>query len=53
MDYSKGFSAVYELAILDPVTWVETGTVEWTGGNITKDSTSSLIESAQIKATDI
>lgn len=53
MDYTKGFSAVYELVVLDPVTWVETNVAEWTGGNITKDSTSSLIESALIKTSDI
>ena len=48
MDWNKGFSARYYLGLVDSVTWLDGGTAQLTGGTITKNYTSDLVESATI-----
>ncbi len=48
MDWNKGFTARYYISILDPLTWLDRGTAQLTGGSITKNYTSDLVESATI-----
>ena len=51
MDYNSGFSAIYELREVDPVSWMDTGSLRLTGGTVTA-SDSELIESADLKMTE-
>ena len=51
MDWSKGFSASYYMAIVDPVTWRDVDRVEITGGDISK-SDDKLRESASVDCVD-
>lgn len=51
MDWSKGFSARYILTTVDDVTWMDKKEFEFTDGNIDRDSTSDLRESASITMT--
>ena len=48
MDWNKGFSAIYELKKIDPVSWLDTGSFDLTGGNISKTD-DNLQESATIQ----
>lgn len=50
MDWSKGFSAEYYMAIVDPATWRDIDRVEITGGSITRTA-SGLRHSADINCT--
>ena len=50
MDWSKGYSATYYLAQVDPVTWRDIARIEITGGSINREKT-GLIESADIDCT--
>lgn len=52
IDWSKGFSASYVLAIVDPLTWADRSEMEFTDGSIDRDSTADLLESASITVTD-
>ena len=47
MDWSKGFSAVYYMSVVDPVTWRDIDRIEITGGSISR-SESELVESADV-----
>ncbi len=51
MEWNKGFSASYYMAIVDPVTWRDTDRAEITGGNIERDE-SGLMQSASIDCVD-
>jgi hypothetical protein len=48
MDFSKGFSARYTGRYIDPDTWQDLGTFKIKEGSITRDSSSNLLESAEI-----
>jgi len=47
MDWSRGFSAVYFIATVDPVTWRDTDRVEVTGGTITREA-NGLMHAADV-----
>ena len=47
MDWSKGFSAEYYMAIVDPSTWRDVERVEITGGSVTRTA-SGLLQSIQV-----
>lgn len=47
MEWNKGYSATYYMTHVDPVTWRDTGTINLTGGTISRDS-SGLLQSADI-----
>ena len=51
MDWSKGFSATYYVAIVDPATWRDIGVMRITGGTI-KRIASGLRQSAAIACTE-
>lgn len=51
MDWNSGFSALYELKKVDPVTWFDAGSFDLTGGNISR-SDDDLQESATIQMTE-
>jgi hypothetical protein len=48
MDWSKGYSASYYIARVDPVTWKDIGRVEITGGSVKREP-SALRESADLE----
>lgn len=48
MDWNSGFSAIYELRKVDPVTWFDTGSFDFTGGSIRR-SDDDLQESATLQ----
>ena len=50
MDWNSGFSALYDLKMVDPVSWMDTGSLKLTGGTINRKDT-DLIESANLKMT--
>lgn len=50
MNWTRGFSALYELKKVDPVTWMDTGSFEFTGGSISRTD-DNLQESAVIQMT--
>ena len=52
MDWSKGFSALYELKRVDPASWMDVESLEFTAGAIHKSSDTQLIESADLTLTD-
>lgn len=52
MDYSKGYSARYILALINPKTWTEYEEYEFTSATISKQNSSDLIESATIEMTE-
>lgn len=47
MNWNKGFAALYEIKKVDPVSFMDMGSFDFTGGSITK-SDDSLIESAEL-----
>ena len=51
MNWNNGFSALYELKTVDPVSWMDSGSLDLTGGSVTK-SDSALIESAHLNITE-
>lgn len=51
MDWAKGFSASYYMALVDPVTWRDAERVEITGGSITRTET-GLRQSADVDCTE-
>ena len=51
MDWSKGFSASYYMALIDRVTWRDIGRLEITGGSIDRE-TSGLMQSADVDCVD-
>lgn len=51
MDWSKGYSASYYAAVVDPVTWRDVGRIEITGGSV-KRSLSGLMQSANMNCID-
>lgn len=51
MDWSKGYSARYQMTEVDPVTWRDIDTLRFTGGKIDR-SADGLKESADIDMTD-
>lgn len=51
MDWSRGFSAAYYLAVVDPASWRDVDRIEITSGSITRNGT-GLRESADIQCTD-
>ena len=51
MDWSRGFSALYELKCVDPASWMDSGSLDFTAGTVHK-SDSQLIESADLTLTD-
>lgn len=48
MNWSKGFTATYYIATIDPVTWRDNGRIEVTGGTIKREAT-GLRASADLK----
>ena len=50
MNWIEGYSAYFNLKIVDPVSWKDTDTIDVTGGTVTK-STDGLMESADIDMT--
>ena len=50
MNWTRGFSALYELKKVDPVTWMDMGSFEFTGGSISLTD-DNLQESAAIQMT--
>lgn len=51
MDWSKGFSSRFIARTVDPHTWGDTEEIEVTGGTISRDSTTDLVESASLTVT--
>ena len=51
MDWSKGYSAAYYAAIVDPTTWRDIGSIRLTGGTIKRVAT-GLRQSATIACTE-
>ena len=51
MDWSKGFSASYYLAVVDPQSWRDISRIEMTGGKVSKMST-GLRNAADVTCTD-
>lgn len=51
MDWKSGYSAQYELFIVDPVSWMDAGSIRFTGGSVLRKE-SDLIESADLKMTE-
>lgn len=51
MDWNRGFSALYELKKVDPVSWYDAGSFDLTGGNISRTE-DDLQESANIQMTE-
>ena len=47
MNWNKGFAALYEIKKVDPVSFMDMGSFDFTGGSITR-SDDSLIESAEL-----
>ncbi len=52
MDWNSGFSALYEMKVVNPVSWMDAGSLDLTGGTVTKKTSSNLIESARIQMTE-
>lgn len=52
MDYSKGFTASYDLTIVDPVSWRDLSHHRLTAGTITRN-TDLLMESADLDLTEV
>ena len=50
MNWNSGFSALYELELVDPVSWMDAGSIDLTGGTVNRSDT-ELIESANLKMT--
>lgn len=50
MNWHKGFSALYELKRVDPVTWLDAGSLDLTGGSVSRTE-DDLQESATLKLT--
>lgn len=51
MDWNRGYSALYELRTVDPVSWMDSGSLDFTGGTVNRKET-GLIESADLKMTE-
>ena len=51
MDWNSGYSALYELQRVDPVSWLDAGSLDFTSGKVTR-SVSDLIESANLQMTE-
>ena len=51
MDWNSGLSAIYELREVDPISWMDLGSLDFTAGTITRTD-SNLIESASLKMTE-
>lgn len=51
MDWSKGFSALYDLKRVDPASWMDAGSLNFTAGTVRKSDT-QLIESADLTMTE-
>ena len=51
MDWNRGYSALYEIKTVDPVSWMDSGSLDLTGGTINR-SDSDLMESADLKMTE-
>lgn len=51
MDWNSGYSSLYELKKVDPVSWMDTGYLKFKSGSVSR-STSDLIESADLKMTE-
>ena len=47
MEWNKGFSALYHMTLVDPITWHDVGRVEITGGSIQRES-DGMMQSADI-----
>ena len=51
MNWNSGYSALYELKTVDPVSWLDTGSLDFTAGKINRTD-SDLIESADLTMTE-
>ena len=51
MRWNEGYSATYYMAIVDPVTWRDVGTIQITGGQVHRE-TEGLRQSADVTCTD-
>ena len=51
MDWNSGYSALYELQKVDPVSWLDAGSLDFIEGSVTR-SVSDLIESANLQMTE-
>lgn len=47
MEWNKGFSALYHMTLVDPITWHDIGRIEITGGSIQRES-DGMMQSADI-----
>ena len=47
MDWNKGFAALYEIKKVDPVSFMDMGSFDFTAGSITR-SDDTLVESAEL-----
>lgn len=52
IEYSKGISAIYYAARVNPQTWTDAGEIEIISGNITKKASSDLVASADITVSE-
>lgn len=51
MQWEKGYSATYYMAVVDPVTWRDVGIIDITGGTI-KRTITGLLQSADVNCVD-
>lgn len=51
MDWNNGFTSLYELHRVDPISWRDVGSYDLTGGNISRSDT-GLMQSADINVTE-
>ena len=51
MNWNSGFSSLYELKIVNPVSWHDAGSLDFTSGSITRNP-DNLIESADLTMTE-
>lgn len=51
MNWNSGYSALYELKTVDPVSWMDSGSLEFKSGSVRRKD-SDLIESADLKMTE-
>ena len=51
MNWDRGYSSLYELKTVDPVSWLDTGSLDFTAGKVNR-AESDLIESADLTMTE-
>lgn len=51
MNWNKGFSALYELKKVDPVSWLDAGSFDFISGTVTRNN-EGMMQSADLKMTE-